>query len=112
MILRRILAGLLAAALAGLAAAPAMAGEVTVAVAANFAEPAKAIAAAFEKATGDKVTLSFGSSGQFYTQITHGAPYAVFLSADAERPTRAEQAGVAVRGSRFTYAVGDRKSVV
>jgi molybdate transport system substrate-binding protein len=107
MILRRAwIVGLLAAVVASLGAAPAIAAEVTVAVAANFTEPAKAIAAAFEKATGNRVTLSFGSSGQFYTQITHGAPYEVFLSADAERPERAEQAGVGVPGARFTYAVG------
>jgi molybdate transport system substrate-binding protein len=83
-----------------------LAEEVTVAVAANFTEPAKEIAAAFEKASGDKVTLSFGSSGQFYTQIANGAPFEVLLSADADRPTKAEQAGLAVAGTRFTYAVG------
>jgi molybdate transport system substrate-binding protein len=107
MILRHAwLVGLLAAAIASLGAAPAMAAEVSVAVAANFTEPAKAIATAFEKATGNRVSLSFGASGQFYTQITHGAPYEVFLSADAERPKRAEQAGVGVPGTRFTYAIG------
>ena len=87
-------------------ATPALAEEITVAVAANFTEPAKQIAAAFEKASGDKVTLSFGSSGQFYSQIASGAPFEVFLSADADRPTKAEQAGLAVAGTRFTYAIG------
>jgi molybdate transport system substrate-binding protein len=103
---RASILGLLAAALVTIAAAPAVAADVPVAVAANFTEPAKAIAAAFEKATGNKATLSFGSSGQFYTQITHGAPYEVFLSADGDRPKRAEQGGVGVPGTRFTYAVG------
>lgn len=92
--------------LAGLAAAPARAEAVSVAVAANFAEPAKAIAAGFERATGHKAALSFGASGQFYAQIRNGAPYQVLLSADGERPARAEAEGMAVRGSRFTYAVG------
>jgi molybdate transport system substrate-binding protein len=100
----------LAAALAGvaslLAGASAFAGETKVAVAANFTEPAKEIAAKFEAKTGDKVVLSFGSSGQFYTQIANGAPYEVFLSADSERPTKAEADGLAVAGSRFTYATG------
>ena len=86
--------------------APALAGEVNVAVAANFTAPAAEIAAAFEKAGGDKAVLSFGSSGQFYAQIANGAPYQVFLSADAERPAKAEQDGLAVAGTRFTYAVG------
>ena len=87
-------------------AAPARAAETPVAVAANFTEPAKAIAAAFTKATGEEVTLSFGSSGQFYAQITHGAPFQVFLSADTERPSAAERAGLGVAGARFVYAIG------
>lgn len=89
-----------------LAAAPALAADTQVAVAANFTEPAKAIAAAFKARTGHTATLSFGASGQFYTQIAHGAPYEVFLSADAERPLKAEQEGLSVPGARFTYAVG------
>jgi molybdate transport system substrate-binding protein len=86
--------------------APASAADTQVAVAANFTEPAKEIATAFARATGHKVILSFGSSGAFYTQIAHGAPFAVFLSADADRPKKAEQEGLAVAGSRFTYALG------
>jgi molybdate transport system substrate-binding protein len=102
---------ILAAALAGalsliMGASSAMAAETKVAVAANFTEPAKEIAAKFESATGHKVVLSFGSSGQFYTQIANGAPYEVFLSADSERPTKAEADGLAVAGTRFTYATG------
>jgi molybdate transport system substrate-binding protein len=89
-----------------LAPASALAAETQVAVAANFTEPAKAIAAAFKAASGHTAILSFGSSGQFYAQIAHGAPYEVFLSADAERPLAAERAGLAVAGTRFTYAVG------
>lgn len=85
---------------------PARAGETQVAVAANFAEPAKEIAAAFQRATGHKAVLSFGASGAFYTQLTHGAPFEIFLSADAERPQKAEQEGFAVPKTRFTYAIG------
>lgn len=82
------------------------AAETQVAVAANFTEPAKEIATAFKAATGHTATLSFGSSGQFYAQMAHGAPYEVFLSADADRPLAAERDGLGVTGSRFTYAVG------
>ena len=88
------------------AALPALADDVPVAVAANFTEPVKAIAAAFTARTGHHVTLSFGSSGQFYTQITQGAPLQVLLSADAERPQRLEREGLGVPGSRFSYAIG------
>ena len=105
-IVRRLIVTAFASFWIAAVATPVLAEEITVAVAANFTEPAKQIAAAFEKASGDKVTLSFGSSGQFYTQIASGAPFEVFLSADADRPTKAEQAGLAVAGTRFTYAIG------
>jgi molybdate transport system substrate-binding protein len=84
----------------------ACADEVQVAVSANFTAPMKAIAAEFEKATGHKAQLSFGATGNFYAQIRNGAPFQVFLSADDETPAKLEQEGLAVPGSRFTYAVG------
>jgi molybdate transport system substrate-binding protein len=84
----------------------ATAADVQVAVAANFTEPAKEIAAAFNAATGNTAVLSFGASGQFYTQITQGAPFEVFLSADADRPKKAEQDGLGVPNTRFSYAIG------
>src|SRR5208282_510585 len=40
------------------------------------------------------------------TQITHGAPFEVFLSADADRPKAAIDGGFAVPDSLFTYAIG------
>lgn len=103
---RSVFAGAVAgfALLAG--AAQALAAETRVAVAANFTEPAKEIAAKFEARTGHKASLSFGSSGQFYAQIANGAPFEVFLSADAERPQKAEAEGLSVPGARFTYATG------
>jgi molybdate transport system substrate-binding protein len=103
--MKALIAALAALLLAGFAG-PALADDTQVAVAANFTEPAKEIAAAFTAATGHRAILSFGSSGQFYAQMAHGAPYEVFLSADAERPKKAEQDGLAVPGTRFTYAVG------
>jgi molybdate transport system substrate-binding protein len=87
-------------------AAPAEAGVTHVAVAANFTEPAKEIAALFKQKTGHEAALSFGASGAFFTQITHGAPFEVFLSADTERPKAAVDGGFAVPDSLFTYAVG------
>lgn len=107
MIARRpILIVALAGVLSLASGAAALAGETKVAVAANFTEAAKAIAARFKARTGHDATLSFGSSGQFYTQIANGAPYEVFLSADVERPQKAEAEGLTVPGSRFTYATG------
>ena len=82
------------------------AAEVAVAVAANFTAPMQRIAADFERDTGHKATLSFGATGKFYAQISNGAPFEVFLSADDETPARLENEGQAVKGSRFTYAIG------
>ncbi|HEX8593030.1 MAG TPA: molybdate ABC transporter substrate-binding protein [Pseudomonas sp.] len=92
--------------LAALALNTAFADEVQVAVAANFTAPIQAIAKDFEKDTGHKLVASFGSSGQFYTQIKNGAPFEVFLSADDTTPAKLEQEGEIVKGSRFTYAIG------
>ncbi len=82
------------------------AAEVTVAVASNFAAPMQAIAQDFERASGHKVVLAPGATGQLYAQIRNGAPFAILLSADNETPTKLESEGLAVAGSRFTYATG------
>ncbi|HWT70613.1 MAG TPA: molybdate ABC transporter substrate-binding protein [Oxalicibacterium sp.] len=99
-LLTRLSAGLLAL------SASAFADEVQVAVAANFTAPMQAIAADFEKATGHKAVLSFGSTGKFYAQIRNGAPFDVFLAADDETPAKLEKENGIVAGSRFTYATG------
>ena len=82
------------------------AAEAQVAVAANFAEPIKAIATVLQKTTGHTLKISTGASGAFYTQIKNGAPFEVFLSADNERPEMLEKDGLAQSGTRFTYATG------
>jgi molybdate transport system substrate-binding protein len=106
MITRRLFGLAMAAAIVALDPSAARAAETQVAVAANFTEPAREIAQAFKAATGNTASLSFGSSGQFYAQMSHGAPYEVFLSADADRPAAAERDGLGVGGTRFTYAIG------
>ena len=82
------------------------ADEVSVAVAANFSAPMQKIAADFEKATGHKAQLVFGSTGKFYAQIKAGAPFQMLLAADDETPARLVKEGDGVAGSRFTYAIG------
>jgi molybdate transport system substrate-binding protein len=84
----------------------AFAGQVNVAVAANFTDAAKEIAEAFKAKTGHEAVLSFGASGQFYTQITQDAPFQVFLSADAERPQKLADEGLGDKATKFTYAIG------
>ena len=82
------------------------AGQVRVAVAANFTQAAKEIGAAFAEKTGYRAILSFGSTGQLFTQIGLDAPFDVFLAADTARPQKAVEDGLALAESRFTYARG------
>jgi len=82
------------------------AAEVTVAAAADLNFAIKEIIGGFEKATGHHVKLSLGSSGNFYAQILNGAPFEVFLSADASYPKQLESAAQAEPGSVFVYAIG------
>ncbi|MBU6143046.1 MAG: molybdate ABC transporter substrate-binding protein [Betaproteobacteria bacterium] len=82
------------------------ASEVRLAVAANFAAPMRSLAQSFEKATGHKVVVALGATGQLYAQIKNGAPFDVLLAADDETPKKLESEGLAVSGSRATYAIG------
>ncbi|MEN8215536.1 MAG: molybdate ABC transporter substrate-binding protein [Pseudomonadota bacterium] len=83
---------------------PVIAGEVHIAVASNFTNAIKAIAERYQ--SDDKIVLVFGSTGKFYAQIMNGAPFDAFFAADIRRPALLEQQGVALPGSRFTYAQG------
>ena len=89
-----------------LAAQPVWAGEVHIAVAANFTAPMQQIATEFAKATGHKVVPAFGASGKFYAQIRNGAPFDILLSAEDETPARLAREGAADAASQFTYAKG------
>lgn len=84
----------------------AQAGEVQVAVAANFTAPMQKIAEAFAQDTGHKAVLAFGATGKFYAQIANGAPFELLLAADDDTPARLEAEKQAVPGTRFTYATG------
>ena len=77
-----------------------------VAVASNFAPVLEQLAPEFEKQSGHTLTLIAGATGQHYTQIINGAPFDVFLAADAERPQLLAEQGKAIAGSSFTYALG------
>jgi len=84
----------------------AAAEEVRVAVATNFLATLKEIITNFQADTGHTVVVSSGSSGKLYAQIKNGAPFDVLFSADVTRPQLLEEEGLAVKGSRFVYAVG------
>ncbi|MDX1509212.1 MAG: molybdate ABC transporter substrate-binding protein [Woeseiaceae bacterium] len=97
---------LLFASVASLSVNPLRAETLTVAVASNFAAAARELAAEFTAEYGVDVRLSVGSTGKLYAQIVNGAPYDVFLAADAERPAALERASLIAPGSRFVYAIG------
>jgi molybdate transport system substrate-binding protein len=84
----------------------ASAQEIVVAAAADLASVFPEVAARFEKQTGKKVHVNFGSSGQFLLQIENGAPVDVFFSADVQYPQRLESEGLTQPGSIYRYAVG------
>ena len=79
---------------------------VRVAVASNFAQPARILAKAFETQTGHTAEIALGATGQLFAQIQHGAPFDVLLSADQQRPSQLAAMAVAVASSQFTYATG------
>ncbi len=80
---------------------------VRVAAATNFKPALDVIKSEFEDQTGNRLIVTYGSTGKLYSQIKFGAPFDVFLSADQKRPEALELADIAVSGSRFTYAVGE-----
>lgn len=84
----------------------ARAEEITVAAAADLNYALKDLAARYEQKTGDKVSLSFGASGNFFSQIQSGAPYDIFFSADVDYPKKLAAAGLVDSASLRTYAVG------
>jgi molybdate transport system substrate-binding protein len=104
---RTLIAAATALALGTLAPQAALAGEVVVAVAANFAGPLTKITEGFTAATGHVVKSSAGATGKFYTQIVAGgAPFEVLIAADDETPKKLVAEGHGVAGSNFTYAIG------
>ena len=86
---------------------PCLGQELTVAAASDLQRALPELAAAFEKETGKKVRLVFGSSGNLYAQIQNGAPFDLFFSADVDYPQRLEAAGLAKKGSLYIYGIGE-----
>lgn len=77
-----------------------------VGVAANFAEPMRALAERYTAISGQAIELSVGSTGALFSQIEHGAPFDLLLAADARRPTLIAEQGLGVAASQRCYARG------
>ena len=94
-------------ALAAASASPAaLADDALIAVASNFKSTAEALEHLFEEESAHDVAIVPGATGKLYAQIRNGAPYDVFLSADAHHPERLLSDGIAIDGTAFTYATG------
>lgn len=89
-----------------LAAAPAAASELRIAVAANFTATLERLAEAYDPENEIGFTISSGSSGKHFAQIRQGAPLDIFFSADDQRTADLVASGHAVANSRFVYAEG------
>ncbi len=80
--------------------------EIRVAAAADLKFAMGDLSERFEKQTGIKVHVTYGSSGNFFSQMQNGAPFDLFFSADIEYPKKLEAAGLAERGTLYEYAIG------
>jgi molybdate transport system substrate-binding protein len=89
-----------------LAGSYARAQAVKVAAAADLKFAMEELAEQFEKDTGAKLDITYGSSGNFMTQIQNGAPFDLFFSADSEYPKKLEAAGLVESGTPHEYAIG------
>ena len=80
--------------------------DLRIAAASDLQATLPAVVQGFERETGRSVTVSFGSSGNFFSQIQNGAPFDLFLSADIEYPKQLESARLAEPGTLYSYATG------
>ena len=101
-----LLALFLSLMMVGARGVPTHAAEITVAAASDLNFAFKEIVADFEKKTGNRVRLSLGSSGNFYAQLSNGAPFDVFFSADIGYPKKLEEIGLTEPGTLYMYAMG------
>jgi len=80
--------------------------EIRIAAAADLKFAMGELAEMFEKQSGTKVNVTYGSSGNFFSQMQNGAPFDLFFSADIEYPKKLDAAGLAEPGTLCEYAVG------
>ena len=80
--------------------------KVRVAAAADLKFAMSDLARRYEEQSGNRVDATYGSSGNFFSQIQNGAPFDVFFSADIDYPRKLEAAGLAEPGTLYEYAVG------
>jgi molybdate transport system substrate-binding protein len=80
--------------------------EIRIAAAADLKFAMGELSEKFVKQTGTKVNVTYGSSGNFFSQMQNGAPFDLFFSADISYPQKLEAVGLAEPGTLYEYAVG------
>src|SRR6266487_3180370 len=85
---------------------PAHRGRVRVAAASDLNAALSDLITRFGGSHDVDVSVSYGSSGNFYAQLLNQAPFDVFLSADVSYPNQLAARGLTLPGSEFTYAIG------
>jgi molybdate transport system substrate-binding protein len=83
-----------------------LAQDLTVAAAADLQFAMQDISTRFQKETGKKVNVIYGSSGNFFQQIQNGAPFDVFFSANLDYPKKLEAADLTEKDTYYQYASG------
>ncbi len=85
---------------------PAQQSQLNIAAASDLKFVLTELASAYEKQSGVKLNLTFGSSGNFFAQIQNGAPFDIFFSADSNYPYKLNEAGLVIPNSTYDYAIG------
>jgi molybdate transport system substrate-binding protein len=80
--------------------------EIRAAAAADLQFAMADLSSQFEKQSGSKLSVTYGSSGNFFSQLQNGAPFDLFFSADIDYPRKLESAGLAEPGTLYEYALG------
>ena len=85
---------------------PTGAAPITIAAAADLKYVLDSLVVIFNRQHPQtRATVVYGSSGKFYEQLSHDAPFDLFFSADSEYPKRLQQAG-RTAGAPQPYALG------
>src|SRR5213594_4648599 len=100
-----LLGAIVMSVLGGIVDSRVQAGEISVAAASDLNFAFKEIVAEFEKKTGNAVKLSLGSSGNFFAQLSNGAPFDLFFSADIGYPRSEEHTSELQSRTLISYAV-------
>jgi molybdate transport system substrate-binding protein len=86
---------------------PARAAEtIRVAAAADLKFAMAELATQYQAKSGQNLDVTYGSSGNFFSQMQNGAPFDLFFSADIDYPRKLESLGFAEPGTLYLYAVG------